>query len=163
MVEWEVDRHLTFVGVYSHFFPGAFLVQPGLEADVDFVAVWAAYKLQASFLRQKPGPAGRPSLPAMCSPKKAEVRASFPERRRSTLHGRDNLNQRAAASSGSGRGGGIWRPGREWRSWLWFRRPDAGRFRRRVAQRFGNDACPAFVTLSGKSRENNPRRGWHAE
>ena len=44
-LEWEVERHLTFVGTYSHFFPGGFLEQSGLGEHVDFVALWAAYRV----------------------------------------------------------------------------------------------------------------------
>ncbi|MCC7386587.1 MAG: alginate export family protein [Deltaproteobacteria bacterium] len=44
-VEWEVERHLTFVGTYSHFFPGGFLQQSGVGKHVDFVGLWAACRL----------------------------------------------------------------------------------------------------------------------
>jgi len=41
---WDVDRHLTFVAIYGHFFTGRFLRETGPGEDVDYVTTWLAYK-----------------------------------------------------------------------------------------------------------------------
>ena len=43
-LEWEIDRHMTFDVVYSHFFAGDFLKRSGSGADVDFVGAWLVYR-----------------------------------------------------------------------------------------------------------------------
>ena len=44
-VQWQSDRHTTFVASYSHFFAGPFLRDAGLSSDVDFFALWISYRL----------------------------------------------------------------------------------------------------------------------
>jgi len=41
---WNVDRHLTFVAIYGHFFAGQFIKETGSGKDVDFVTSWLTYK-----------------------------------------------------------------------------------------------------------------------
>jgi hypothetical protein len=41
---WDIDRHLTFVAIYAHFFAGRFLRESGPGEDVDYVTTWLAYK-----------------------------------------------------------------------------------------------------------------------
>lgn len=41
---WEIDRHLTFVAIYGHFFAGRFLRDSGPGEDVDYVTTWCTYK-----------------------------------------------------------------------------------------------------------------------
>jgi Alginate export len=41
---WEIDRHLTFVAIYGHFFAGRFLKESGPGEDVDYVTTWLTYK-----------------------------------------------------------------------------------------------------------------------
>ena len=42
--EWQVTRHTTLVGIYTHFFAGAFLRESGPGRDVDYVTTWVAYR-----------------------------------------------------------------------------------------------------------------------
>jgi alginate export protein len=41
---WDVDRHLTLVGIYGHFFAGRFLRESGPGEDVDYVTTWLSYR-----------------------------------------------------------------------------------------------------------------------
>jgi hypothetical protein len=41
---WDIDRHLTFVAIYVHFFAGRFLKETGPGEDVDYVTTWMTYK-----------------------------------------------------------------------------------------------------------------------
>jgi len=41
---WDIDRHLSFVAIYGHFFAGSFLKESGPGRDVDYLTTWLAYK-----------------------------------------------------------------------------------------------------------------------
>ena len=41
---WDIDRHLSFVAIYGHFFAGRFLRETGPGEDVDYVTTWLTYK-----------------------------------------------------------------------------------------------------------------------
>jgi len=41
---WDIDRHLSFVAIYGHFFAGSFLKESGPGADVDYLTTWFSYK-----------------------------------------------------------------------------------------------------------------------
>ncbi|HLO26848.1 MAG TPA: alginate export family protein, partial [Geobacteraceae bacterium] len=41
---WDIDRHLSFVAIYGHFFAGRFLKESGPGEDVDYVTTWLTYK-----------------------------------------------------------------------------------------------------------------------
>lgn len=41
---WDIDRHLSLVGIYGHFFAGRFLRETGPGEDVDFFTTWLTYK-----------------------------------------------------------------------------------------------------------------------
>jgi hypothetical protein len=41
---WDIDRHLTFVAIYGHFFTAEFLKESGPGKDVDYVTTWLSYK-----------------------------------------------------------------------------------------------------------------------
>ena len=43
-LEWNPDRHVTFVVIYTHFFAGQFLKETGPGKDVDYVTSWVTYK-----------------------------------------------------------------------------------------------------------------------
>ncbi len=43
-LEWDIDRHTTFILIYAHFFAGPFLRETGPGKDVDYVTTWLAYK-----------------------------------------------------------------------------------------------------------------------
>ncbi len=43
-LEWELNRHITLVAVYAHFFAGRFLRESGPGEDVDYVTTWITYK-----------------------------------------------------------------------------------------------------------------------
>lgn len=43
-LEWELDRHITLVAVYAHFFAGSFLRESGPGQDVDFATTWLKYQ-----------------------------------------------------------------------------------------------------------------------
>jgi len=43
-LSWDVDRHLSFVTIYGHFFAGHFLKESGPGKDVDYLASWLCYK-----------------------------------------------------------------------------------------------------------------------
>jgi hypothetical protein len=43
-LEWELDRHITFVAIYAHFLAGPFLRESGPGKDVDYVTTWATFK-----------------------------------------------------------------------------------------------------------------------
>jgi alginate export protein len=42
--EWQVTRHTTLVGIYTHFFAGAFLKESSPGRDVDYVTTWVTYR-----------------------------------------------------------------------------------------------------------------------
>ncbi|HEY0549154.1 MAG TPA: hypothetical protein VGF13_06095 [Verrucomicrobiae bacterium] len=44
MLEYEINRHLTFVANYAHFFAGPFLKESGPGEDVDFFTTWLTFK-----------------------------------------------------------------------------------------------------------------------
>jgi hypothetical protein len=41
---WDIDRHLSLVAIYGHFFAGSFLKESGPGADVDYLTSWLTYK-----------------------------------------------------------------------------------------------------------------------
>jgi len=41
---WDIDRHLSFVAIYGHFFAGRFLRESGPGEDVDYLTTWLTYK-----------------------------------------------------------------------------------------------------------------------
>ena len=41
---WDLDRHLSFVAIYGHFFAGPFFKEASPGKDVDYVTTWLAYK-----------------------------------------------------------------------------------------------------------------------
>ncbi|HEX8266830.1 MAG TPA: alginate export family protein [Pyrinomonadaceae bacterium] len=41
---WAVDRHITFVASYTHFFAGKFLKETPPGKDIDFFTAWVTYK-----------------------------------------------------------------------------------------------------------------------
>lgn len=41
--EWQATRHLSFTGIYSHFFPGRFIEESGPAKDIDFVELTAKF------------------------------------------------------------------------------------------------------------------------
>ena len=41
---WVIDRHITFVAIYAHFFAGPFLRETGPADDVDYFATWESYE-----------------------------------------------------------------------------------------------------------------------
>ncbi len=43
-LEWDIDRHTTFILIYAHFFAGKFIRETGPGKDVDFMTTWLAYK-----------------------------------------------------------------------------------------------------------------------
>jgi hypothetical protein len=43
-LQWNIDRHITFVAIYAHFFTGPFLEDTGSSQDVDYITVWITYK-----------------------------------------------------------------------------------------------------------------------
>lgn len=43
-ISW-MTRHLIVVAAYSHFFAGPFLREAGRDHDIDFVTLWASYRL----------------------------------------------------------------------------------------------------------------------
>ncbi len=43
-LEWDIDRHTTFILCYAHFFAGRFIKETGPGKDVDFMTTWLAYK-----------------------------------------------------------------------------------------------------------------------
>ncbi len=44
VLQWDVDRHISFVAIYAHFFAGEFIEQSGPGKDVDYITTWVAYK-----------------------------------------------------------------------------------------------------------------------
>jgi Alginate export len=42
--EWQLGRHMTLMGIYTHFFAGAFLKETGPGQDVDYVTTWVIYR-----------------------------------------------------------------------------------------------------------------------
>ena len=44
-MEYELERHTTLTAAYAHFFAGAFLEESGVGRDVDFLALWLAYRI----------------------------------------------------------------------------------------------------------------------
>jgi hypothetical protein len=42
--EWQINRHVGWVGAYSHFFAGPFLRESGPGRDVSYVTSWITYK-----------------------------------------------------------------------------------------------------------------------
>ena len=43
-LQWNIDRHITFIAIYAHFFAGEFLRETGPGKDVDYVTTWLTYK-----------------------------------------------------------------------------------------------------------------------
>ena len=43
-LEWDIDRHATFILIYAHFIAGPFLRETGPAKDVDYITTWLAYK-----------------------------------------------------------------------------------------------------------------------
>lgn len=43
-LEYEFNRHLSFVANYSHFFAGRFIKESGPGDDVDYVTAWVAFR-----------------------------------------------------------------------------------------------------------------------
>jgi hypothetical protein len=43
-LEWDIDRHITFIAIYAHFIAGPFLRETGPSRDVDYFTTWLAYK-----------------------------------------------------------------------------------------------------------------------
>ena len=41
---WDIDRHLSFVAMFGHFFAGSFLKETSPGEDVDYVTTWITYK-----------------------------------------------------------------------------------------------------------------------
>lgn len=41
---WDIDRHLSLVAIYGHFFAGRFLAESGSGKDIDYVTTWLTYK-----------------------------------------------------------------------------------------------------------------------
>jgi hypothetical protein len=41
---WDIDRHLSFVGIYGRFFAGEFLKESGPGKDIDYLTTWLSYK-----------------------------------------------------------------------------------------------------------------------
>jgi len=41
---WNIDRHLSFVAIYGHFFAGRFLKESGHGDNVDYLTTWLTYK-----------------------------------------------------------------------------------------------------------------------
>ncbi len=37
--EWQINRHLSFAAIYSHFFPGGFIDDTGPSRDIDFIEI----------------------------------------------------------------------------------------------------------------------------
>ncbi|HET6514890.1 MAG TPA: alginate export family protein [Thermodesulfovibrionales bacterium] len=44
VLEWDIDRHFTFVAIYAHFFAGPFIKETGAGKDVDYTTAWLAYR-----------------------------------------------------------------------------------------------------------------------
>ena len=44
MLEWHVDRHLTFTADYAHFFAGDFLKETTPGKDVDYFSAWVTFR-----------------------------------------------------------------------------------------------------------------------
>ncbi len=42
--EWQLNRHMTLMVIYTHFFAGAFLKETGPGQDVDYVTTWVTYR-----------------------------------------------------------------------------------------------------------------------
>ncbi len=43
-LEWDIDRHITFIAIYAHFLTGPFLRETGPGKDVDYFTTWMTYK-----------------------------------------------------------------------------------------------------------------------
>ena len=43
-LQWNIDRHITFIVIYAHFLAGPFLRETGPGKDVDYVTTWLTYK-----------------------------------------------------------------------------------------------------------------------
>ena len=43
-LEWNIDRHITFVAIYAHFFAGDFIKETGAHKDIDYFTTWLTYK-----------------------------------------------------------------------------------------------------------------------
>ena len=43
-LQWNIDRHITFIAIYAHFLAGPFLRETGPGKDVDYVTAWITYK-----------------------------------------------------------------------------------------------------------------------
>jgi hypothetical protein len=44
VLEWGIDRHITFIAIYAHFLSGPFLRETGPSEDVDYLTTWLTYK-----------------------------------------------------------------------------------------------------------------------
>ncbi|HEV2177652.1 MAG TPA: alginate export family protein [Terriglobia bacterium] len=44
LAQWNIQRHISVVGIYAHFFPGPFLRQTGPARNVNWVTGWIDYK-----------------------------------------------------------------------------------------------------------------------
>jgi hypothetical protein len=42
--EWQLNRHMILMVIYTHFFAGAFLKESGPGRDVDYVTTWVTYR-----------------------------------------------------------------------------------------------------------------------
>jgi hypothetical protein len=43
-LQWDIDRHITFIAIYAHFFAGEFLRETGASKDVNYFTTWVTYK-----------------------------------------------------------------------------------------------------------------------
>ncbi len=43
-LQWNIERHITFIAIYAHFFAGEFLRETGPSKDVDYFTTWLTYK-----------------------------------------------------------------------------------------------------------------------
>jgi hypothetical protein len=44
LLQWNIDRHITLIAIYAHFFTGDFLRETGPSQDVDYFTAWIAYR-----------------------------------------------------------------------------------------------------------------------
>jgi hypothetical protein len=43
-LRWKIDRHITLIAIYAHFFTGKFLQETGPARDVNYVTTWITYR-----------------------------------------------------------------------------------------------------------------------
>jgi hypothetical protein len=43
-LRWNIDRHITFIAIYAHFFTGQFLRETGPARNVNYGTTWITYK-----------------------------------------------------------------------------------------------------------------------